>query len=190
MLTSNLINSYEQLLAYSFEIELEDSKIITLLFDKKNLKHLIGFHNIDTFSKRKGSQIYSGIKNRKITIDGDQIIYKTTNDKLVKINNINSIDKITKFPEMKSYLFSQNQEKDKIIEFDKSIVSYTCLQGSEYLLHLESGNERYHLGISFDLDLNYYFPKSFLIEKGTRKDRYIKDQKKIAISKITRKKRQ
>lgn len=190
MLTSNLINSYEQLLAYSFEIELENSKIIALIFDKKNLKHLIGFQNIVQFKKNKGAQIYNKIKNRKITIVGDKIIHETSNDKLEKINDTNSVDKIKKFPEIKSCLFSHNQEKDNLIEFDKMKVSHSTLQGSEYLLHIESESERYHLGISFDSNLNYYFPRSFFIEKGNRKDRYIEDQKKIIIKKITRKKRQ
>lgn len=184
---TKVISDYEQLKEYKFEIELEDDNKLSLVFEEENLKHLLGFQNITPLKKHAGHKIYNDLKSGKINIINDSNL--SLNNKVYKNKNV--IEKINSFPFVKSQLFSPIGSESFLINFDKLKVSSTCQQGSDYLFHFESVDSitRYHLGISLDSDTNYYFPRSFFIEKNNRKDKYIENQIEIKIRRITRQKK-
>lgn len=181
---AKVISDYEQLKEYEFKIELENGKIISLIFAEENLKHLLGFQNIKPLKEHASYKIYNDLKSGKFNIINDSNL--SLNNKIYKNKNV--IEKINSFPFVKSQLFSPVTIESFLINFDKLKVSSTCQQGSDYLFHFESADSisRYHLGISLDTNKNSFFPRSFFIEKDNRRDKYIQNQIEIKIKRITR----
>lgn len=181
---AKLVSDYEQLLNYEFEFELENNNKITLVFEEKYLKHLLGFQNIDPLFRFSGSKIYDNLKSGKFTIINESNLLLNSNI----YKNKKVIDKIMNFPLVKSQLFSPINNQN-LIDFDKLKVSPSSNQGSEFLFHFESTDNttRYHLGISKDSTSQLYFPRSFFIEKDKRKDSYVVNQVELKIKKINRK---
>lgn len=86
---------------------------------------------------------------------------------------------------MISFSFKKSHFKH-LIDFNKTLVVGDTEQGSEYILHLEKGDVRYHLGLKKDIELNEYVPVSFFFEKGQKMNKFIEGQKQIKIKKISR----
>ena len=94
------------------------------------------------------------------------------------------IEKIKNFKMINIILCDPNH--NDLVDFDKTLVVGDTEQGSEYILHLEKGNVRYHLGLKKDLILNEYVPVSFFFEKDHKMNKFIEKKKKIKIKKISR----
>ena len=186
-----LISQYDNAINYKeITIHLKDINLekIVFKFEKRHFKHLLGFH-YTKFRNTASAQIFKMCKNGKFELmENDLFVYdkKSNSYKRLSGKGVNKlIDKIKNFKIIHSILCSNN--KTTLIDFDKTlIINGNTNQGSEYILHLEKSDTRFHLGLKYDSQNNIFVPISFFFESGDKKDKFIEGQRKIKIIKISR----
>lgn len=158
----------------------ENYREITVRFEKKRFCHLLSiekivaravpYWNLDNF---KGDNGWEKIVLGDLTIGS----IKTLNKRGFNDNKL----KYVYF-----YLLPRLLENPKGIKFDPSKVEGGTLVPCEILFYDEYENAYVHIGIDKEDDTDFYFPRTFLVEKiNKEKDgkRFIKDQTEITVKK-------
>ena len=191
MYITQLVSEFEILMKYrKIEIHLDDPIIhmISFSFKKNHFKHLIGFQ-YTKFRNAPSESIYKKCKKGlfNLGLDNKLSVFDKKHEKYKEMtgSGVNKlIEKIKNFKMINIILCDPNH--NDLVDFDKTLVVGDTEQGSEYILHLEKGNVRYHLGLKKDLILNEYVPVSFFFEKDHKMNKFIEGQKQIKIKKISR----
>ncbi|KZM52533.1 hypothetical protein A3Q35_18200 [Aeribacillus pallidus] len=85
------------------------------------------------------------------------------------------------------YLIPRIIESPQAVIYDSSKLKSRV--DSEILFYDECNKAYVHIGITYDENLSYYVPRTFLIEKITEKNdglKYIKNQQNISVRKISK----
>lgn len=164
-------------------IQGNESKKITLRFNPKNFCHLLG---VETIAKKavkfselhnyRGEDGWNNIKNGVIDIKH----LKTLNKK--------------KFLSVKAkyiyfYLIPSLLETPLAVNYDKSKVMPPTNIECELLFYSTYDNAVIHLGLEKEDDEEFYFPRTFFVEKLTEpedKDIYIDNQEEIVATRENR----
>ena len=191
MYIAQLVFEIEVLMKYKkIEIHLDDPIIhmISFSFKKNHFKHLIGFH-YTKFRNTPSESIYKKCKKGlfNLGLDNKLNVFDKKHEKYKEMtgSGVNKLIEKIKNSKMINIILCDPNHND-LVDFDKTLVVGDTEQGSEYILHLEKGNVRYHLGLKKDLILNEYVPVSFFFEKDHKMNKFIEGQKQIKIKKISR----
>ena len=169
---------------YTYTITQNDeSKRIAVRFNTKNFCHLLG---VETIAKNavkyselhnyRGEDGWNNIKNGKIDIKHLKLLNKK------------------KFLSVKAkyvyfYLIPSLLETPLAVNYDKSKVMPPTNIDCELLFYSTYDNAVIHLGLEKEDDEEYYFPRTFFVEKlsnPTDKDIYIDNQEPIVATKENR----
>ena len=164
---------------YDYHVETkEGSKDIELRFDLEKFCHLLGVESIVKYTiprsdlhKYKGQEGWENIKNTVIDIPH----LKTVNKRRFK--NVKA--KYVYF-----YLIPNLIENPMAVNYDIDKVDAETNIECEILFYsnVKDDNAIIHLGIEKD-DEGFYFPRTFFVEKVSKKeeDIYVKDQDEISV---------
>lgn len=159
----------------------QKKKTIELRFDQENFCHLLGIESIVRYNVRdvrhyKAQLGWDNIKNG--VIDFADLKKKS------KRGFNNNKARFVFF-----YLVPELVEKPRGLLFDPAKVSVNTQVDCELLFYDQFKKSYIHIGIKEDVDLGYYIPKTFLIEKITDFNdglKYINNQQTITVKKINR----
>nr|WP_275403052.1 PBECR4 domain-containing protein [Sporosarcina limicola] len=186
----NLLREYYEtyLNPYIYQFEIVDEsgekpvkRTIELRFDQENFCHLFGLESIVRRHVRntgpyKGQAGWDTIKNGIIDFSD------------LKVKNKGGFtDNKARF--VFFYLVPRLFESPKGLLFDPDKVSVNTYVDCELLFYDQFQKTYVHIGIMEDINLGYYIPKTFLIEKMTKQSdgqKYIKRQQTIHVTKISK----
>lgn len=156
------------------------NKSLKLSFEKRNFCHLLGIESIAKgHVSNNDLQIYRGDVGWESVRRGDYEL-----DDLKALNG-------KKFKSVKAkfvyfYLLPKLAESPNAVYFDNSRVSGGTSINSEIVFYskVQNDNAIIHLGIDYDDNNSFYYPRSFFVEKKNlvEDDIYISSQEKIDVT--------
>lgn len=174
---------------YIFQFEIIDdniqtSRTIELRFDQENFCHLLAIETIVQFNVN-----FQDLLQYKGQLGWDNVMNGTIDFRLLRKRETKQRFKDCKSKFVFFYLIPRIIEAPKGVLYNKDLVNGNTKVDCEILFYDNLQNAYVHLGIKYDKKLNYYIPKTFLIEKinsNTNKTgmKYIENQKKITVTKI------
>lgn len=169
---------------YTYKVSDENGeKVFELRFDNNRLCHLLGIESIAKGQvKYKDLNQYRG-QNGWNNIENGAIDFKH----LKTLNNKKFQSVKTKF--VYFYLIPDLLEKPLAVSFDGAKVEPPVRIESEILFYSIYENAVIHLGIDKNDDEDFYFPRTFFVEKlgnDTVEDIYTVNQTKIQVEKRER----
>lgn len=166
---------------YTYKIKKnKESTTIAVRFNTKNFCHLLGVETI-----AKNAVKYSELHNYR----GEDGWNNIKNGKL-DIKHLKALNK-KRFLSVKAkyvyfYLIPSLLEKPLAVNYDKNKVMPPTNIDCELLFYSTYDNAVIHLGLEKENGEEYYFPRTFFVEKLSQegdKDIYIDNQEKISVTK-------
>ena len=169
---------------YTYTISQEDeSKKISVRFNTKNFCHLLGVETI-----AKGAVKYSELFKYR-----GESGWHNVKSGAIDIKHLKALNK-KKFLSVKAkyvyfYLIPSLLETPLAVNYDKSKVMPPTNIDCELLFYSTYENAVIHLGLEKEDDEEFYFPRTFFVEKLSNpedKDIYIDKQEQISVTKEKR----
>ena len=169
---------------YTYTISQEDeSKKISVRFNTKNFCHLLGVETI-----AKGAVKYSELFKYR-----GEAGWHNVKSGVIDIKHLKALNK-KKFLSVKAkyvyfYLIPSLLETPLAVNYDKSKVMPPTNIDCELLFYSTYENAVIHLGLEKEDDEEFYFPRTFFVEKLSNpedKDIYIDKQEQISVTKEKR----
>ena len=187
-ITLNVLREFYEIFLYPFIYTYtitrnDETRTIALRFNTRNFCHLLGIEKI-----AKGAVKYCDLHNYRGEEGWDNIKNGAIDIKYLKTLNKKKFQSV-KAKYVYFYLIPSLLESPLAVNYDKSKVMPPTNIDCELLFYSEYDNAVIHLGLEKEDEEDFYFPRTFFVEKLSKpdgKDIYIDNQEQIVATKDNR----